>query len=106
MALTLYHVTWCPECARVREKLTDLNLAYEDVIVPDFRPSRQQVFEVSGQYYVPVLTDGDMVLTETRDILAHLDQRYDKGDRQEPGAGARDRAAGTDGEDDTPCCSL
>lgn len=106
MALTLYHVAWCPECARVREKLTDLNLAYEDVIVPDFRPSRQQVFEVSGQYYVPVLRDGDMVLTETRDILAHLEQRYDKGDRQDPSAATRDRAAGTDGEDDAPCCSL
>ena len=33
---------------------------------------RTQVYEVSGQYYVPVLKDGDTVLTETHDILAHL----------------------------------
>ena len=37
-----------------------------------------EVYDVSGQYYVPVLKDGDTVLTETHDILAHLDRRYDK----------------------------
>jgi mycoredoxin len=34
------------------------------------------VREVSGQDYVPVLKDGDMVLTETDDILNHLDKTY------------------------------
>ena len=48
----------------VRQKLAELNLPYTDVIVPDFRPLRKQVFEVSGQYYVPVLKDGDKVLSE------------------------------------------
>ena len=71
--MTLYHTEWCPECAIVREKLEDLDLPYESVIVSDFRPFRKQVHEVSGQYYVPVLVDGETVLTETRDILAHLD---------------------------------
>jgi len=76
MALILYHVDWCPECAVVREKLAELGLAYDDVVVPDVRPMRTQVFEVSGQYYVPVLKDGDRVLTDTRDILAHLETQY------------------------------
>jgi mycoredoxin len=76
MALTLYHVNWCPECEIVRRKLADLNLAYEGVIVPDFRPFRKQVFDVSGQYYVPVLKDGDTVLTETNEILAHLERNH------------------------------
>jgi glutathione S-transferase len=75
MALTLYHVHWCPECAVVREKLAELKLQYEDIIVPDVRTFRKQVYEVSGQYYVPVLKDGDLVLTETHDILSHLDER-------------------------------
>lgn len=44
--------------------------------MPDFRPMRKVVHEVSGQYYVPVLKDGDIVLTETDDILDHLDQMY------------------------------
>ncbi|TAJ08461.1 MAG: glutaredoxin [Nitrospirae bacterium] len=76
MALTLYHVAWCPECELVRDKLADLELEYEGVVVPDARPMRTQVFEISGQYYVPVLKDGDKVLTDTRDILAHLETRY------------------------------
>ncbi|MFO0765647.1 MAG: glutathione S-transferase N-terminal domain-containing protein [Nitrospiraceae bacterium] len=76
MALTLYHVEWCPDCAVVRDRLEELNLTYEGIIVPDFRPMRKLVHEVSGQYYVPVLKDGDTILTETHDILAHLDTHY------------------------------
>lgn len=78
MALTLYHVDWCPDCEVVRDKLTELGVPYDDIIVPDIRPMRKVVHEVSGQYYVPVLTDGGTVLTETHDILAHLDQHYAK----------------------------
>ncbi len=78
MALTLYHVQWCPDCAIVRDRLNELQVPYEGVIVPDFRPMRTQVYDVSGRYYVPVLKDGDTVLTETHDILAHLDTHYDK----------------------------
>ena len=97
MGMTLYHVTWCPECALVRDKLTALGIPYEEVVVPDFQPFRKQVYEVSGQYYVPVLQDGDRVLTETREILAYLDQRYGAED-------ARREATG-DGKD-FPSCSL
>jgi mycoredoxin len=108
MALTLYHVSWCPECAVVRDKLDALNLTYEDVIVPDFRPSRHEVFDVSGQYYVPVLKDGETVLTETREILAHLDQYHGESERQEARGERQDRTqdANGNGEDDAPCCSL
>lgn len=76
MAITFYHVHWCPECLIVQERLDALRVPYEDVVVPDARAHRRQVFEVSGQYYVPVLKDGDEVLTETRDILDHLERRY------------------------------
>lgn len=78
MALTLYHVDWCPDCEVVRQKLADLGLAYDDVIVPDIRPMRKQVYKVSGQYFVPVLQDGDTVLSETYEILSHLDTHYAK----------------------------
>lgn len=97
MALTFYHVTWCPECALVRDKLTALGVPHEEVVVPDFRIFRKQVYEVSGQYYVPVLKDGDTVLTETREILAYLDQHY----------GAEDATTEASGEGDGfPSCSL
>ena len=74
--MKLYHVDWCPECEVVREKLDELGVSYESVIVPDSRPQRTAVYEVSGQYYVPVLTDGDHVLSETADILSYLEAKY------------------------------
>ena len=71
--MTLYHTEWCPECAAVRSKLSEFDIEYESIVVQDVRSFRKQVYEVSGQYYVPVLVDGETVLTETRDILEHLD---------------------------------
>jgi glutathione S-transferase len=73
--MTLYHVHWCPECQIVRQKLAELQLPYDEVIVPDFRPQRKDVYAVSGQYFVPVLQDGDVVLSETHAILAHLESK-------------------------------
>ncbi|MEJ2229933.1 MAG: glutathione S-transferase N-terminal domain-containing protein [Nitrospirales bacterium] len=86
--MKLYHTEWCPECEAVRQKLTELGFPYEDEIVPDVRPFRKKVYEVSGQYYVPVLVHGETVLTETFEILAYLDNYEDHGqasgvDRQE-----------------------
>jgi mycoredoxin len=60
----------------VREKLQQLAIPYESVVVPDARPMRAEVYAVSGQYYVPVLTDGDKILTETHEILAYLAATY------------------------------
>lgn len=102
MPLTLYHVSWCPECAVVREKLAELDLSYEGVLVPDFRPSRQQVFDVSGQYYVPVLRDGDTVLTETREILAYLDEHHGRAHEDQPERGQKDEGD----ENEFPTCTL
>lgn len=76
--MTLYHVTWCPDCITVRQKLEELGLEYEGVLVADFRPFRKDVVEVSGQNYVPVLKDGEMVFTETEDIIGHLEKTYRK----------------------------
>ncbi|TAJ27704.1 MAG: hypothetical protein EPO64_05175 [Nitrospirae bacterium] len=109
MALTLYHVSWCPECEVVREKLASLKLDYIDVIVPDARAFRQQVHEVSDQYYVPVLMDDDLVLTETEEILAYLDDRYgtDGGTaKPRPAKPSAEQTPASLGEDDQyPSCS-
>ena len=71
--MKLYHTEWCPECEAVRQKLASQGIVYEDEIVPDVRPFRKSVYEVSGQYYVPVLVDGETVLTETEEIMNYLD---------------------------------
>lgn len=111
MPLTFYHVEWCPECAVVRERLEQLNVPFESVVVPDTRMFRKQVFEVSRQYYVPVIKDDALVLSETRDILAYLDDRYGAGGSG-PEAAAKFSAQAqpkpdTLGEDDAhPSCRL
>lgn len=71
--MKLYHTEWCPECELVRQKLAERGMKYEDEIVPDVRPFRKTVYEASGQYYVPVLVDGETVLTETEEIIQYLD---------------------------------
>ncbi len=71
--MKLYHTEWCPECEVVRQKLAEQGIAYEDEIVPDVRPFRKSVYEASGQYYVPVLVDGETVLKETTEIMQYLD---------------------------------
>jgi glutathione S-transferase len=111
VAVTLFHVDWCPDCHVVRRKLSDLGLIYESVIVPDSRRMRTQVYEASGQYYVPVLKDDDLVLTETADILTYLDERYSAGGTEEPAATEFQSQARTapdvlDKDDDHPSCRI
>lgn len=110
MSITLYHVDWCPDCIVVRRKLADLGLAYDDIIVPDIRSMRKQVHDVSGQYYVPVLKDGDLILTETADMLAYLDEQYGH-DGANPAAGkfhsqARTSPDTLSEDDDHPSCRI
>lgn len=60
----------------VRDKLEELGLEYEKIAVPAFRPNRKEVFEASGQYLVPVLVDGDVVLDDEDEIIAYLEKKY------------------------------
>ena len=81
--LKLYNLELCPYCEMVRKKLDDLKLTYEKIEVPTYRHQRTEVFDVSGQYTVPVLKDGDVVLSDENEIVAYLDQAYNtsnKGD--------------------------
>ena len=74
--LRLYNIDNCGYCAMVRRVLDQLNLEYEKVDVPWPHSERKEVFEVSGQYMVPVLVDGDQVLDDEYQIIDHLKQTY------------------------------
>lgn len=74
--MKLYNLESCPYCKMVRDKLDQLGLEYETVEVPSYRGSRKEVFEVSGQYLVPVLVDGDRVLDDEDEIIAYLNEKY------------------------------
>ena len=76
--LKLYQLTGCPYCRMVKNKLAELDLPYEAVEVPAERQLRKEVFKVSGQYYVPVLIDGDTVLDDENEIIEYLESHYSK----------------------------
>ncbi|MFB6250169.1 MAG: glutathione S-transferase N-terminal domain-containing protein [Halobellus sp.] len=77
--LVLYELQGCPYCAKVKDKLADLDLEYESVMVPSAHAERTEVEEISGQTGVPVLVDeanGVEGMPESDDIVAYLEKTY------------------------------
>jgi len=77
--LTLYNLPGCPYCAKVKEKLAELDLEYEKIDVPSSHGERTEVEAVSGQTGVPVLVDpehGVEGMPESDDIVAYLEETY------------------------------
>ena len=74
--LKLYQVEWCPACHRVRQAMTELGLSYETVNVEADYDEREALVAASGQDRVPVLVDGDAVITDSEAILEHLHSTY------------------------------
>lgn len=79
--MILYDLDRCPYCVMVRDKLAELNVPYEKISVPANRADRHEVYRVSGQWTVPVLVDGEVMLDDEEKILPYLEQKF--------GAGAR-----------------
>ncbi len=76
--MKLYHLEGCPYCAMVRRRLDELGLAYQTIEVPMMAQLRAEVIEVSGQPFVPVLVDGEVVLEDENKIIEYLDMTYGK----------------------------
>ncbi|MWV66043.1 glutaredoxin [Halorubrum sp. JWXQ-INN 858] len=77
--LKLYELEGCPYCAKVREKLAELDLEYDSISVPRSHGERTDVEAVSGQTGVPVLVDeanGIEGMSESDDIVAYLEETY------------------------------
>jgi glutathione S-transferase len=77
--LTLYELEGCPFCAKVINKLDELGLEYDSVMVPSAHSERTEVKEVSGQTGVPVLVDEDHGvdgMPESDDIVDYLEETY------------------------------
>jgi glutathione S-transferase len=70
--LTLYRAPFSTNVERVALALAHKGLAAESVWI-DYS-DRSEVERVSGQGLVPVLVDGDRVLTESMDIVAYLER--------------------------------
>ena len=80
--IVLYQAEWCPYCARVRSKLTDLLLDYKNVNVPRSHAERGEVTAVSRQTGIPVLVDGDVVLDDDDDIVPYLEKTYGRAEKR------------------------
>ena len=74
--LVLYQAEWCPYCAQVRAKLTELQLDYRTINVPRPHGERGEVEAISGQTYIPVLVDGATVLDDEDAIIPYLEENY------------------------------
>lgn len=76
--IKLYALETCPYCKQVKDKLQELSLEYKVINVPAMREERKEVLEVSGQYFVPVLTDADVILDDENKIVSYLEKKYKK----------------------------
>jgi glutaredoxin 3 len=77
--IVLYQAEWCPYCAHVRSKLTEMLLDYKNVNVPHAHTDRTVVKDVSGQTGIPTMVDGDVIIADDDDaIIAYLEKTYAK----------------------------
>jgi glutathione S-transferase len=75
----LYQTEWCPASHRVRQRLTELGVAFVAVPVPVEREERTALLVATGEQSIPVLVaaDGTIHVGEG-EILAALDDIYDE----------------------------
>ena len=82
--MELYQAEWCPHSHRVRQRLTELGLEFVARQVPAEPSEREAMRKAVGEDEIPVLVDGDEVVSGDEDILAYLGERYE--DRPDAGA--------------------
>jgi glutathione S-transferase len=65
----------CP-CGAAARRLKKLGLEYRTERVRRRRSQRPEIVELTQKPYVPVLIDGDEVISDSRRIVQYLDWRY------------------------------
>lgn len=77
--LELYDRRDCPYSKRVREKLEQLGVDYDETVVPDAHTDREALYERTGQRGVPILFDPaleDGWLADSGEIVSYLERTY------------------------------
>ncbi|HEX2128960.1 MAG TPA: glutathione S-transferase N-terminal domain-containing protein [Solirubrobacterales bacterium] len=69
----------CP-CGAVARRLRRLGLDHEVERVAQRRSDRPEIEELTRQYRVPVLVDGEEVVHDSKRIIEYLDWRYGEDD--------------------------
>lgn len=75
--LELYQAEWCPHSHEVRQRLTELGLAFIARPVPADAEDRHELRRIAGSDEIPalVLPDG-RVVSETDRIIDYLGEHY------------------------------
>ena len=74
--MKLYQAEWCPFSHRVRAKLTELGIDYEIVNVPASTQKREELEEVASTRTIPVLVDGERVITDSGEAISYLERKH------------------------------
>ena len=74
--MKLYQAEWCPFSHRVRAKLTELGIDYELVNVPASSKKRRDLEKVAGTTAIPVLVDGQNIISDSEEALSYLEKKY------------------------------
>ncbi len=75
--MKLYQAEWCPFSHRVRAKLTELGIGYEVVNVSASAKERREIEEIAGTKAIPVLVDGERVISDSGEAISYLEQKYE-----------------------------
>ena len=66
----VYTTSTCPWCVKTKEFLKANNVSYKEVNVSDDEKSRNEMFEKSGQFGVPVIdVDGTIIVGYDKEAL-------------------------------------
>lgn len=68
---------WLCRCGTVARRLKKAGVDFEEVRVPQRRAQRLEIVELTGQSWVPVLVDGEEVVSDSHRILEYLSSRDD-----------------------------
>lgn len=68
----------CP-CGTVERRLRKLGIGHRTERIPQRRPKRLEIEELTGQRRVPVLVDGAEVIHDSKRILEYLEWKHGKG---------------------------
>jgi glutathione S-transferase len=66
---------WLCRCGTVARRLKKEGIEFEEVRVPQRRAQRLEIIELTGQSWVPVLVDGEEVVSDSHRILEYLRMR-------------------------------
>ena len=66
---------WLCRCGTVARRLKKEGLEFEEVRVAQRRSQRLEIIELTGQSWVPVLVDGEEVVSDSHRILEYVSSR-------------------------------